>query len=143
MTLILPITLTAAAAAALINLWLSIRIGRVRTANKISMGDGGHDGLIAAMRAQANFVENTPFVLVLIAAIELAVGSAPWLWAVSGLFLIGRILHGLGMVGVFGRGRLIGTIITMLTLLGLAIVAVAIPYLAQKPVQIHEVPMQG
>ncbi len=142
MTIVLPITLTAAAAAALINLWLAIRCGRVRTAHKISIGDGGNEALIAAMRAHANFVENTPFVLVLLGVIELALGSTPWLWAVSGLFLIGRVLHGLGMTAGH-RGRLIGTLITMLTLLGLAVVAIAIPYLSHRPAEIHDVPLRG
>jgi len=142
MTIVLPITLVAAASAALINLWLSIRCGQVRTAQKISMGDGGNDAMIAAMRAQANFVENTPFVLILVAALELAVGSAMWLWIVVAIYMIGRILHGLGMTAGH-RGRMIGTITTMLTLLGLAGMAIAIPYLTPKAVEIHETPRQG
>jgi uncharacterized membrane protein YecN with MAPEG domain len=60
--MILPITLSAAGAAALINLWLAIRVGRVRTSEKVLMGDGGNEGVIAAMRAHANFVEYTPFI---------------------------------------------------------------------------------
>ncbi len=142
MPIVLPITLVAAASAALINLWLAIRCGQVRTAHKISMGDGGNDAMIAAMRAHANFVENTPFVLVLVAALELAVGSAIWLWIVVALYMIGRILHGLGMTAGH-RGRMIGTITTMLTLLGLAGMAIAIPYLTPKAVEIHEAPRQG
>jgi uncharacterized protein len=142
MQIILPITLTAAAAAAIINLWLSIRTGRVRTTHKILMGDGGNDVLVSHMRAQANFVENTPFVLILIAAIELAAGSTLWLWAVAGVYLVGRVLHGMGMTGL-PKGRLIGTLITMLTLLGLAGVAIAIPYLTPAKVTVIELPTNG
>jgi uncharacterized protein len=126
--MILPITLTAAGAAALINFWLAMRCGRVRTAQKIMMGDGGNDALIAAMRAQSNFVEFTPFVLILIGLIEMAAGTSTWLWIVMALYMLGRVAHGLGMTDSLPKGRMVGTIITFLTLLGLAIYAIAIPY---------------
>jgi uncharacterized protein len=116
--MILPITLTAAGAAALINLWLAIRVGQVRTKEKVMIGDGGNENVIRRMRAHANFTEFTPFVLILIAAIELATGTSTWLWAVSSLYLVGRLLHAFGMDG-FMPGRMIGTIITMVSLLGL------------------------
>jgi uncharacterized membrane protein YecN with MAPEG domain len=80
------------------------------------------------MRAHANFVENTAFVLILLALVELGVGSSMWLWSVSALYLVGRILHAIGMDGMLW-GRMVGTIITMLTQLGLALGALAIVYL--------------
>ena len=123
--IVLPVTLCAAAAAAIINIWLSMRVGRMRMAHKISIGDDAGGPLTARMRAQLNFVENTAFVLVLIAAIELAGAGGQWLAIVSGLYLLGRVAHGLGMDGgVLGKGRMVGTLITMLTQLGLAVVAV-------------------
>ena len=70
--MILPITLTIAGAAALLNIWLGPRVGQMRLAHKVSIGDGGNEALIARMRAQANFVEYTPFVLILLGLIELA-----------------------------------------------------------------------
>ncbi|WP_226018963.1 MAPEG family protein [Novosphingobium sp. FKTRR1] len=125
--MILPVTLSSAGAAALLNIWLCIRIGMVRTAKKISVGDGGDEDLVRRMRAQANFVENTPFILVLLAAIELARGSSLILAGVAGLYMLGRVAHGVGMDGgVFGKGRMAGTLITMLTLLGLGVWAVSI-----------------
>ncbi|MEO9634181.1 MAG: MAPEG family protein [Parasphingorhabdus sp.] len=129
--MILPITLTIAGAAALINIWLMIRVGQVRTSEKVSVGDGGNDKVIRRMRAHSNYIESAPFVLLLVAAIELASGSATWLWIVGGLFLLGRVAHGIGMDdGAFGQGRMIGTLVTMLTLLGLAIYAITIPYMS-------------
>ena len=74
--MILPITLTIAGAAALLNIWLARRVGQMRLTHKVSIGDGGNEALIARMRAQANFVEYTPFVLILIGLIELAEGLA-------------------------------------------------------------------
>jgi len=123
----LPITLSSAAAAAALNIWLSMRIGMVRSAKKISVGDGGDQDLIRRMRAQANFIENAPLVLILIGAIELSRPANVWLAGVAALFTFGRIAHGVGMDGGPLRvGRMIGTLITMLTLLGLAVWATTI-----------------
>lgn len=125
----LPITLTIAAAAALLNLWLSIRVGRVRIAEKISVGDGGNENLIRRMRAQGNFLENTGFALVLIAAIELAVGSSTILWLTGIAYIVGRVAHAFGMDGgAWGKGRTIGTVTTMAILLGLAAYALYLVY---------------
>ncbi|PLK24717.1 GST-like protein [Porphyrobacter sp. TH134] len=124
---ILPVTLAVAAAAAVLNIWLSIRIGALRTRLGISVGDGGSEALQRRMRAQLNYVENTAFVLVLIAAIELAGKGSWWLAYVGAAYFIGRLAHGFGMDG--GRlqaGRLVGTLTTMLTQLGLAVVAVLV-----------------
>ncbi|WP_324826920.1 MAPEG family protein [Qipengyuania zhejiangensis] len=127
MDIILPVTLTAAAAAAIINLWLATRVGQMREATKTIHGDDGGGPLTRRMRAQLNFVENTPFVLVLIAGIELAGRGDPWLPFVAGLYMLGRLAHGMGMDAETGtKPRMIGTVITMLTLLGLAVVATLI-----------------
>ena len=129
--MILPLTLTIAGAAALINIWLMIRVGQVRSSEKVSIGDGGNENVIRRMRAHSNYIESAPFVVLLVAAIELASTTSPtWLWIVSGLYLLGRVAHGVGMDnGKFGKGRMVGTIITMLTLLGLGVYSIAIPYL--------------
>ncbi len=140
--MILPITLTIAGAAALVNIWLMVRVGQVRTSEKVSVGDGGNEKVIRRMRAHSNFGESVPLVLILVAVIELASlqhgeQSPTWLWIVAGLYLLGRIAHGIGMDdGKFGLGRMIGTIITMLSLLGLAIYAIAIPYLSFQEVDV-------
>lgn len=125
--IILPISLTIAAGAALLNIWLSLRVGRVRRKSEVFVGDGGNDALIRRMRAHSNFVENTAFVLVLLALVELGIGSSVWLWAAGALYLVGRILHAIGMDGMMW-GRMAGTIITILTQLGLAIFAIYIVY---------------
>lgn len=125
--MLLPVTLSAAAAAAIINIWLATRCGQVRSAEKISIGDGGNDLLTRRMRAQLNFAENTPLVLVLIAVIELARPGTMALAIIAGVYALGRIAHGIGMDGKgFAVGRSIGIVITMLTELGLAGWATAI-----------------
>ncbi|MFN3818866.1 MAPEG family protein [Blastomonas sp.] len=117
----LPLTLTMAAAAGLINIWLAIRIGQVRNSQKVSVGDGGNEFVIRRMRAHSNFVEFTPFVLILIAGLEASGYAAQWMWVVGVVYMLGRIAHGLGMDGgTLQIGRTLGIIVTMLTLLGLS-----------------------
>jgi hypothetical protein len=137
--MILPIALTIAGAAALLNIWLARRVGQMRVAHKVSIGDGGNEALIARMRAQANFVEYTPFVLILIGLIELAEGSKLWLWIVGGVYILGRIAHGFGMDRRSGdplKLRTVGVIVTALILLGLALYAIALPYLHKEPARV-------
>lgn len=123
----LEITLVIAAAAVLLNLWLAVRVGRVRTSEKISVGDGGNEMVTRRMRAHSNYAEYTPFFLILLAAIELATGSNLWLWIVSIVYILGRIAHAFGMDGR-GKLRMIGILTTMLVLLGMAIWAIVIAY---------------
>ena len=137
--IILPITLTIAGAAALLNIWLARRVGQMRMTHKVSIGDGGNEALIARMRAQANFVEYTPFVLILIGLIELAKGPQLWLWIVGVVYILARIAHGFGMDRPRPdplRLRMIGTVVTALILLGLALYAIALPYLERSPARI-------
>jgi len=117
--LILPVTLCTAGAAAVINFWLGLRISRLRLTEKIFVGDGGDDRLVRRMRAQLNFAEYVPLILVLLALVELAAGTSIWLWGVGFALVLGRILHAFGMDG-WGLGRRIGIALTMLTMLGLA-----------------------
>lgn len=134
--MILPITLTIAGAATLLNIWIARRVGQARMTHKISIGDGGNEALTARMRAQANFVEYTPFFLILLGLIELAVGSRTWLWAVAVLYILGRIAHAFGMDRPQPdklRLRMIGIVVTFLVLLGLALYAIVLPYLEQRP----------
>ncbi len=93
----IPTTLCLAAAAALINFWIFIRIVKIRGAEKIVHGDGGNLLLARRMRSHANFIENVPIVLVLIAGIELSGKGGQWLAIVGGLFMLGRALHVIGM----------------------------------------------
>ncbi|MGL4313924.1 MAG: MAPEG family protein [Sphingomonas sp.] len=145
MTVHLPIALTSAGAAAIINFWIALRVGRMRGAAKVSIGDGGNPQLIARMRAHANFIEYTPVVLILIALIEFSVGSALWLSIASGLFLLGRVAHPLGMDGL-PRARQFGTITAMLALIGLGLYAATLPLFGSQAASqpaIEAAPLRG
>lgn len=130
--MLLPITLTIAAAAALINIWLGNRVSAVRRARKVLIGDAGDKLLASRMRAHANYTEYTPFFLILLGLIELAKGSPLWLWLVAIAYILARIAHAFGMDATdrLSRPRMIGILVTWLALAGLAGYALAIPYLA-------------
>ncbi len=95
-----PVTLTTGAACILLNIWLGWRIGRLRYQYKVSVGDGGHEPLLRRMRAQANFIENAPFVLILLGGLELSgaqpAGARP---IFAATFILARIVHAFGMDG--------------------------------------------
>jgi uncharacterized protein len=128
----LPVTLASAGAAALINLWLAIRVIQLRLAAKVLIGDGGHPRLTARMRAQLNFVEYTPIVLILIGLIELARGSQMLLLIASTVYLIGRVLHPFGMDGWL-IGRQIGVVTTLTVMTGLGLYAAWLGYAGFNP----------
>ncbi|MEP6786488.1 MAG: MAPEG family protein, partial [Sphingomonadales bacterium] len=125
----LPITLTFAGVAALLNIWLGWRVGQVRMKEKVLTGDGGNQHVICRMRAHANYTEYTPFVLILIAALELSGGWPLALWAVGAAYFLARIAHAFGMDATTpSKARMIGIAVTMVTLLGLAIWALVVSY---------------
>ncbi|MEO6093553.1 MAG: MAPEG family protein [Novosphingobium sp.] len=125
--MILQTTLTLAAAAVLINLWIFIRIVRLRAAERIVHGDGGHPLLMRRMRAHANFTENAPLLLVLVGAIELSGKGGRWLAIVGAVFMIARLAHVIGMDSPKANPvRAAGTVASLATLLGLAAMAVLI-----------------
>ena len=92
-----PVTLLAAAAAALVNFWLGWRIAQYREKFKVSVGDGGHDPLLRRMRAQSNFIENAPIFLILLGGLEISGCNRIGLAVIAAIFILARISHSVGM----------------------------------------------
>lgn len=133
--MILPITLTIAGACAILHIWLSLRVSRLRRPLKIGFGDGGNEILLRRMRAHANFAENAPLALILLGLAELGTGGHLWLWAAGILFVLGRIAHAFGMDREGANPLRVGGIAaSWLVLLGLGIYAILIAYQA-PPIQ--------
>ena len=127
--MILPITLAIAGAAAILHIWLSLRVSALRRPLKIGVGDGGNEILLKRMRAHANFAENVPIFLILLGLVELAAGRNIWLWAAGILFILARIAHAFGMDRPGANIlRVAGIAISWLVLLGLAGVAIYLSY---------------
>jgi uncharacterized membrane protein YecN with MAPEG domain len=129
MTLILPITLTIAGAAAILHVWLSLRVSTLRRPLKIGLGDGGNEVLLRRMRAHGNFAENMPIFLELLGFTELAVGKSLWLWGAGIVFVLARIAHAFGMDRPGGTIlRVAGISLSWLVLLGLGGAAIYLAY---------------
>jgi uncharacterized protein len=132
----LPVTLVFAGAAALINLWLAFRVVAIRRSGKVLHGDGNNPLLLCRMRAQANFVEYAPFVLILMGLVELAGGSKSWLWGIGAVFTLARLAHMLGMdAQKQGPLRAVGACLTWAVLLVLAVWAIWIG--SHPPAPVH------
>ena len=127
--MILPVTLSIAAAAAVISLWLAFRIVPTRLKDKVLIGDAGDQRLASRMRAHANFAEYAPFVLVLMGLIELAGGAPFWLWIIGAVFVVARVLHAIGMDRTTSNPwRAGGALVTWIVLALLAGWALSIAY---------------
>jgi len=95
----IPVTLTSAAACALLNVWLGGRIAAFRKEFRVNVGDGGHEPLLRRMRAQANFIEHAPIFLILLGGLEISGANRIALAVIATSFVVARVLHGLGMDG--------------------------------------------
>ena len=123
------ITLIIAAALALLNVWLGVRVSRVRVSRKVSLGHGGVPGMQARIRAHANFNEYVPMALILMGLIEMNIGASRWLWAIGALLVVARVLHPFGMDRpVPNPYRALGAVLTFASLLLLVGWAIAIAY---------------
>jgi uncharacterized membrane protein YecN with MAPEG domain len=118
----IPITLTTAAAAVAVNIWLGLRVVRVRRANGVKIGDGGNEAVLRRMRAQANFIENTPFFLILLGGLELSGGNRLALGGIAAAFILARISHPIGMDAPhLFRWRVVGMMTTVFALVALSL----------------------
>ena len=112
--------------AAILLIVLSVNVMRLRWRHKVGIGDGGHDDLARAIRAQGNFIEYTPIALLLLLCVDL-VGDAKWIVHALGIALIvGRAAHGYGLSRNANEslGRLVGMILTLLVLIVGAVLAI-------------------
>jgi hypothetical protein len=89
---------------------------------RVSIGDGGNEQLLRAMRVQANFAEYVPLALLLIVMLELAGGPAWLVHALGASLAGGRLFHayGVGQVAEPARVRVIGMALTLTALAGAA-----------------------
>lgn len=106
-------------ALALIFLYLTIRIIKIRRTKLIGLGDAGDKDLIRAIRAHGHFTEFVPFLLIVMVLLEMANAPA-WAIHLYGVALvISRIAHAQGLYQSAGTsaGRMAGMLLTFALLL--------------------------
>jgi uncharacterized protein len=120
----LPITSLTAAALALLLAFLAILTIRIRVRHGISFGDGDNPALRSASRAHGNLAEYAPIGLIVIGLLEVAAVNRTALAIGAASFVLGRLLHTIGLFGPPGPppapARAIGIVLTLLTLIALA-----------------------
>lgn len=108
--------------------FLMFRVGQQRIAKKVNLGDGDDPALFARIRTHGNFTENAPLLLIGLFALA-ALSALPLVLHLFGAaFTLGRLLHAYGMseAGKGGKGRFVGTILTLLSYAGMAITLIVL-----------------
>jgi len=110
-----------AVVSALLIVWLSFRVIKLRRKNRISIGDGRNSELKIAIAAQSNAIEYIPIALLLLFALEYNNANI-FLVHILGLMLItGRIVHARGILSEKLNIRVVGMQITIFSIIGLSI----------------------
>lgn len=106
--------------AGLLALWflvLSLRV--IKHRSRINLGDGGDPQVLRVIRGHGNFAEYVPFILLMMAMLEIG-GTLPiWFLHALGITLVvARLLHGyaLSFSEQFRFGRFYGTLLTFIVL---------------------------
>jgi uncharacterized membrane protein YecN with MAPEG domain len=129
------ITLLYAALCTLLVLFLAGRVMAFRVKHKVGLGDGGHGELNRRVRSHANAVEYLPLALILLGGMELNGYSDAVIHGFGATLLVSRILHAWGLSRSAGTspGRFLGTLLTLLLMIAMALFAI-IGFFNQLPV---------
>lgn len=119
----LIVTAIAASVLGLLYVRLSLNVIGLRRQHGVSVGDGGHEDLLRAIRSQANLAEYAPIALLLVACLELN-QTPTWITSIlAASFVVGRLLHPIGMKRTDSprQPRIRGMQLTLLSLLALGV----------------------
>jgi len=114
---------------ALIYVFLSIRVSRLRGEAKAMIGTGGDPRLELAIRAHGNFAEYVPLALLLLGFMEMQRSSSYVLHGLSIALFLARLLHAVGIsrTAAVNPSRFIGTFVTDLVII-VAAIALIVDY---------------
>lgn len=94
----LPVTSLVASLAAIALIVISVSVSLCRMKFGTKIGFGSDETLMRRIRAQANFTEYVPLVLILMGLAEYRGAASHWLWLLAGLLIAGRLLHYAGII---------------------------------------------
>jgi uncharacterized membrane protein YecN with MAPEG domain len=114
------------ALSALLVIALSVRVVMRRVSARISLGDGDDKELKKRIRAQANAIEYLPLALLLLLMLELNQTLPTVLHACGIVLIAARVVHGFGLsrTGGLSPERLVGTTLTWLVMLAMALLLI-------------------
>ena len=101
---------------------LSITTSANRAKYDIDFGDGGNQAMLRAIRAQGNFIEYVPILLIAMGISEFT-GAPEWfIWTCGWVLVVARISHAGYMLGFAGKpARLTGAGLTFLLMIVLGV----------------------
>lgn len=119
-----PINAPTAALLTLIYVPLTLAVIKTRTKAGIGLGEGGNALILEAVRRQANFVENVPLALILMALAEAGGANATMLKACAVVLVLARLIHpfGIRVDAPSHPARIVGAVATTGVLLVLTVV---------------------
>lgn len=108
---------------ALFYVFLSFRVIGSRRSERVSLGDGGNASVQSRVRVHANFAEYVPFVLLLVAFLELQGIGPVQLHILCLLLVAGRLSHayGVSQSPQIMPLRVVGMVMTFAALIGSAV----------------------
>ena len=115
------ITFQYLAVLALIFSALALIVVFMRQKRRVPFGDGGHDDLMRAVRAHANFAEWVPMTVLVVAALEASGAPGSQIHALLAALVIARVVHPLAFaLPIRGRAyraaRIVGALTTWFVL---------------------------
>jgi uncharacterized membrane protein YecN with MAPEG domain len=119
----MPVFFVCAGLIGLLAVALTLNIARLRGQKKINLGDGGDPEMQAAVRAHANLIEFAPLCLLLIYIASDFYGFRT-VAVLSVVFLVARVLHAGGMLGLIPKGRFLGATGSWLVLMASSVLVV-------------------
>ncbi|GAB2491459.1 MAPEG family protein [Arenimonas alkanexedens] len=120
------VTMLYAGLCTLLVLLLSGRVIAYRLRHKVGLGDGGHGELSLRVRSHANAVEYLPLALLLLGGMELNGYPDAVIHGFGATLLVSRLMHAWGLSRSDGSsvGRFVGTLLTLLLMITMAVFAV-------------------
>ena len=123
------ITVIYASLCALLIVWLSLQVIKIRHRERVNIGDGNCEQLVYSISAQSNAIEYIPISLLLLFALELNGAHIGFLHAFGIFLVLGRGLHARAMLTENLAMRVRGMQLTIWTIIGLALTNfVFLPY---------------
>ncbi len=128
----MTVTLITAGFLGLLLVILSFNVVRFRRQEQLNLGAGAEDSMLfRAVRAQGNFTEYAPTMLVLLAALEYMQAGYLLVVGLAATFTVARYMHGYGLGFTDGSvpfWRMFGTLFTWLSLLVASVAALVVGY---------------
>jgi len=122
-----PITALYAGILTILILVFALRVVAIRRRDRVGLGDGGNAELLSRIRIHGNAAEYVPITLLMILILEINGQSAAMLHGLGITLTIGRLAHAQGLTSGTGTnpGRVIGNVLTWVTMLTASILAIA------------------